>query len=133
MLEGGAEPPAPAAPAPKGAKRSSGDLALLTDIGVPRGLAEDWMAVRRAKRSPLTRTVIEALQREAALAGMSVSDAVRVAVERGWVGFRASWVQREAMESPRVERAREALGRNGLATMRAAMSVFGKLDGDDDT
>lgn len=91
--------PAPAAPAPKGAKRSrSPALQLLTELEVPTQVAADWLAIRAAKRSPLTPTAVAALRREAQAAGVSVADAVQVAVERGWAGFKAAWVQREAAE-----------------------------------
>ena len=47
--------------------------------------------MRKAKRAPLTPTVVEDLQREAAKAGIPVAEAVRIAALKGWQGFNAGW------------------------------------------
>ena len=60
--------------------------------GVDKGVAADWLAVRKAKNAPLTETALEAVKREAAKAGMAIGDAVRVAAEKGWRGFEARWL-----------------------------------------
>jgi hypothetical protein len=52
----------------------------------------DFMAIRKAKRSPLTATALAGIQREATKAGMSLQDALAVACERGWQGFKADWI-----------------------------------------
>ena len=60
--------------------------------GVPEELTTEWKAVRKAKRAgPISQTVIDALHREAAKAGITVEEAVRGCVERGWQGFKADW------------------------------------------
>lgn len=79
--------------------RAPDPIALLVRLGVDPAVARDWIAIRRAKRLPLTPTAAAGLEREAQAAGMSVPDAVRMAVERGWAGFRASWVQRDLAEA----------------------------------
>lgn len=69
--------------------------AILFDLGCPESLISDWKAVRKAKNAgPITKTVVDALGREARLAGLSVESAVRTACERGWQGFKADWVAR---------------------------------------
>ena len=62
------------------------------DLGVEEQAAKDWMAVRKAKRAPLTETVIKSLKAEASKAGMTVDDAVKMCAERSWQGFKASWI-----------------------------------------
>lgn len=64
---------------------------LVNDFSVKPQVAADYLKVRKAKRSPLTPTAWEALINEFSKAGLSVPDGVRVCVERGWVGFKASW------------------------------------------
>ena len=59
--------------------------------GVDEQLAADWLTVRRQKRAPLTQTALDGLVREAMTAGIPVARAVRICVERGWVGFKAAW------------------------------------------
>jgi hypothetical protein len=51
----------------------------------------DWLTVRKAKRAPLTATAVKGMRRESERAGISIEDAVRVATERNWVAFNASW------------------------------------------
>ena len=63
--------------------------------GIPEGLANDYLAIRKAKKSPLTKTAVEGLEREAAKAGISLEDAIRTCCERGWVGFKADWINGE--------------------------------------
>ena len=82
----------PAAPPAARAKPARLDaVRLLVADGVEPQVAADWMAIRRAKRLPLTPTAWEGVKREAALAGIRPGDAVRRAVESGWAGFKASW------------------------------------------
>ena len=63
----------------------------------------DFLAVRKAKRAPLTATALAGLRREAAKAGMSLQDAMAMCCERGWVSLRSAWpeVQRAVSASPR--------------------------------
>jgi hypothetical protein len=59
---------------------------------VPERAWSDWLAVRKAKRSgPVTDTALAGMRREAAKAGISLDDAVRICAEKSWAGFDASW------------------------------------------
>ncbi|WP_052368728.1 helix-turn-helix domain-containing protein [Kingella negevensis] len=72
------------------------DLQILQDMGVEKQLAQDWLQTRKDKRAgSLTPTVVAALQREAAKAGLTVPQAVQVAAERNWARFVASYLQNE--------------------------------------
>lgn len=83
-------------PKPPPAKPERFDpLAALAEHGVGEQLAADWLTVRRQKRAPLTQTALDGLVREAMTAGIPVVEAVRICVERGWVGFKASWGWRD--------------------------------------
>jgi len=83
-------------PKPPPAKPERFDpLAALAEHGVGEQLAADWLTVRRQKRAPLTQTALDGLVREAVTAGIPVVEAVRICVERGWVGFKASWGWRD--------------------------------------
>jgi uncharacterized protein YdaU (DUF1376 family) len=65
-------------------------------VGRPDGCEEsvwlDWLRVRG--RNPLTETAWAGMVSEAAKAGMTPAEAVRVCAERGWRGFRAEWLTR---------------------------------------
>ena len=84
-------PPCPAKAEPEngsdGGKRFNPLQALLA-LGVDQQVAEDWLAVRKAK---LTQTALDGVVREAGRAGIAVSEAVRICAERGWRGFKADW------------------------------------------
>lgn len=59
---------------------------------IPAELLNDFLAVRKAKRAgPLTNTAIAGIAREAAKAGISLSDAIAYCCEAGWQGFNAGW------------------------------------------
>lgn len=60
--------------------------------GVDLSVWTDFQKLRRAKRAPLTDTAIAGIKREAEKAGISLNDALRTSVERGWAGFKAEWV-----------------------------------------
>lgn len=65
--------------------------------GVPEELTNEWKAVRKEKRAgPISKTVIEAVYREAAKAGITPEAAIRCSVERGWQGFKADWYLKDA-------------------------------------
>lgn len=64
--------------------------------GLPAGLVADFLAVRKAKKLPLTTTAVEGLIREANKAGVSLEAAIRTCCERGWAGFNAEWILRDS-------------------------------------
>jgi hypothetical protein len=68
-------------------------IADLEAEGIDRQVARDWLEVRRAKKAPLTVTAWQAVKREAAVAGLTPAKAVAIAAERGWQGFKASWLK----------------------------------------
>lgn len=61
--------------------------------GVDRKVATDWLRVRKTKRAPLTQTAWDGVKREAGVAGLTVAEAVRIATENSWQGFKASWLK----------------------------------------
>ena len=70
-------------------------LVLLAEFGIVGQLAEDFLKLRKAKSAPITETALKGFQREAAKAGISLSDAITIAIERNWRGFSASWNWRD--------------------------------------
>ncbi len=73
------------------AARSPDGVKILTDLGVEEQHAKDWIAVRKAKRAPLTDTVIQNLHAQASKAGISVAQAVEICAKKSWQGFNADW------------------------------------------
>jgi hypothetical protein len=68
----------------------------LTDLeneGVESVVAVEFLALRCRKRAPLTPLALAGIRREAAKAALSLEDAMRMAIERGWQGFKAEWIR----------------------------------------
>ena len=63
---------------------------------IPANLLSDFMVIRKSKRlGEVTETVFKGIEREANKAGLTVVQAVTIAVERGWGSFKADWDWRE--------------------------------------
>lgn len=75
------------APAPR--KRGAG---VAQPEDVPAQVWEDFLKIRKAKRSPLTDTALEQIRTEAKKAGFTLEAALRTCCLRGWQGFKADWV-----------------------------------------
>jgi hypothetical protein len=61
--------------------------------GVSPQAAADWIALRKAKRLPLTPTAWTDTKAEGEKAGLSPSETVERAVANNWAGFKASWLK----------------------------------------
>lgn len=75
----------------------------------------DWQALRKAKRAPVTLTVVQTIRREAEKAHTTLENALRVCCRRGWTGFEAAWVERTPQRMTNAEK-----------TAKAYELVFGK-------
>ena len=60
--------------------------------GVDPQAAADWLALRKAKRLPLTATAWDDTKSEGQKLGLTPAQAVAHAVTHNWAGFRASWL-----------------------------------------
>lgn len=67
-------------------------FSLLALFGIVDQLAKDFIKHRKTKRAEITQTALDGFRREADKAGISVDEAVRLSIERGWIGFKAEWV-----------------------------------------
>ena len=61
--------------------------------GVELNVWNDFLELRKAKHAPLSNTALAAIEREAALAGWSLNDALAECAARGWQSFKADWVK----------------------------------------
>ena len=92
------EPPAPK----KGAKRSKTTAARPDDVS--EEVWADYQTLRKAKRAPITDTVIKGLRREAEAAGITLEQAMTFCIERGYQGFKADWYKNAANVGGRPQR-----------------------------
>ena len=94
--------PTPAAGAPRTIKEPSKEPSpkrqapAVADVSA--SVFADWLALRKAKRAPVTETALAGIRREAEKAGMTMQAALETCCQRGWTGFKAEWVadQRQA-------------------------------------
>ena len=99
--------------------------------GVDEEVAQDFQKLRKAKKAPLTKTAIKAIQSEAQKAGMTLEQALTVCCQRGWVGFKAAWVESDSPNSkPQVLSFRE---RDELAKRKAWEEMTGRKWPEDDS
>ena len=62
----------------------------LTDV--EHQVLVDYLEFRKKRKADLTATVVADLRAQAALAGLSLTEVMRLQLRRGWTGFDASWV-----------------------------------------
>lgn len=65
---------------------------FLANKGAEKQLCNDWLRVRKEKRLAPTKTALESVVAEVEKSGLPINDALRLCCERGWGGFRASWL-----------------------------------------
>ena len=102
--DAGAMPPTPTpTPTPKKEEKekeprkrgATGAGAPSRPAEVPEQTWADWLALRKAKRAPVTETVLRSAQSEAAKAKMPLAEFLRVWCARGSQGLQASWLAQD--------------------------------------
>ena len=85
-------------PTPSSSSSSSSSSSTTNNINRPDSVPEqvwnDFIKIRKAKKSPLTQTALNGIEREAEEAGWTLDEAITECVTRGWQGFKAEWVQK---------------------------------------
>jgi hypothetical protein len=56
---------------------------------------DDFLLHRKKKKATVTQTVINGFIKQADLAKWTLEDALKETIERGWVGFKAEWVDKK--------------------------------------
>lgn len=103
--------PAVADAKPVSIQKKSGLPVLMAVPGMTEQVAKDHLAVRKAKKSPLTETALALIAKEADKAGISTAQAIAISTARGWVSFKAEWIS-DKSDKTYYERTREAKERD---------------------
>lgn len=74
-------------------KKSSASSLKPDDVS--ESVWSDFLALRKANKSPLTETALKGIRREAVNAGMTLEKVLQLCCARGWRGFKAEWVTEE--------------------------------------
>lgn len=73
---------------------------VLGEHGIDGQLAQDYIALRKSHRAPITQTALKGIEREANNAGLSLEQVLTICCERGWRGFNASWLHPDRGNRP---------------------------------
>jgi hypothetical protein len=75
-----------------------------TQIEKPSAVSEqvwnDFIALRKAKRAPLSATALASIAKEAEKAAMHIEEALTECVTRGWQSFKAEWMKPKTTTKP---------------------------------
>ena len=74
-------------------KKKAAAAAVVCPADVDQQVWVDFVAVRKAKKAPVTASAIAGIAVEAEKAGWTLDQALREITARGWQGFKASWVK----------------------------------------
>lgn len=99
--EGERQTPGPLAGASPPLPKSTGSPAIECPEGVAPQVWSDWLALRKAKRAPVTATVVDGARAEAIKADMPLDAFLRVWCSRGSQGLQADWLRPEERQSVR--------------------------------
>lgn len=80
-------------PPPQKSQKKSRATAASKPDGVDSQVWSDWLQLRRAKKAPVTETVISHATAQAAQAGLSLDEFLRVWCARGTQGLMADWLK----------------------------------------
>lgn len=75
-----------------------------TDVACPKSVDQqvwdDWLAIRSAKKLPLTKTAFAQIEAEAAKAGHPIDIVIKECCLRGWAAFKAAWLKENPISTP---------------------------------
>ena len=79
--------------------RTKNQVKSATKVAVPTGVDqqvwEDWLSLRKAKKAPVTQTVVYSAMAEAEKAGLELNDFFKIWCMRGSQGMSAEWIKPE--------------------------------------
>lgn len=67
----------------------------LISLGADSKLANEWMAVRKKKKSTDTETALDGFVREMEKSGLEINAALRICIEKSWAGLNSKWLKDE--------------------------------------
>ena len=100
-------------------------LKSLLDSGVEKSVAQDFMAVRKAKKAVNTETAFNRLSSEIMKSGLTFNDAVQICVEHSWKGFEAKWLEEETYKKkPAATSQKESVYQHNAKVMQNLHAMF---------
>ena len=71
----------------------------LISNGAESKLANEWLEVRKKKKSTNSETAFEGFLREMNKGGLDINSALRICIEKSWSGLNANWLKDETVKS----------------------------------
>lgn len=78
-------------------KKSATKVACPPDVGLQEW--EDWLSLRKAKKAPVTETVVKSARKEAEKAGITLNAFLTIWCARGSQGLQADWLKTNERQS----------------------------------
>ena len=97
LADGSSPSPSPSPSKIQNTKKAS---ELATPDGVSDSVWQDFQKLRKAKKAAITVTAMLGIKREADKARVSLQQALETCCERGWVGFKAEWLEQKSFAAP---------------------------------
>lgn len=99
--------------------------------GLDPHVLEDWRAIRKEKRLPITRSVLIGIEREASKSGMSLVQAITTCAENSWAGFNAAWLNNAAQHVNGKGKGKPSVYEQTMANAEVAeRMIFGEKHND---
>lgn len=104
------------------------DKVTSKDVTAPSDVSDqvwrDFQTLRKAKKAPITQTVLNRIRGEAEKAGLSLQEAIEYTIQRGWQSFNAEWFKEKQNGNGKRQNIAIA-GRTGSAAGEQAGNGFG--------
>lgn len=117
----------------KGAKAPKRARVPLAIVPQPDGVSDvvwrDFQKYRKDKGAPLTETALAGIEREAGKAGWTLEAALIELQQRGWQGFKASWVEGKQNGRTNTDRQIAPDGRTMGKTEAAVRAIAARVAG----
>lgn len=72
----------------------------IINLGVDECVVSDWLKVRSKKKAANTLTAFNRIKSEIEKSGLTANQAIKLAAEESWSGFKAEWVKNIGKKSP---------------------------------
>jgi len=95
------------------------------DKNINKEIWNDFLTLRKAKKAPVTKTVLNKIEKEAAKINWSVEQAMSEMCARGWQGFNSEWVLKEQKGKVNGQSRKERLDNATQRGIEKAMAMEG--------
>ena len=73
--------------------------ALLEAENIPKNIINDFIAIRKVKKLPITQSAIDGIKKEALKLNYTLLQAIEICCAESWAGFKADWVLNKNKQS----------------------------------